>query len=126
MPTVKFLIALMNIPRLLLHIIFFFKHYRVCKEDVLVGIAHRGWKCSPLKGFIYLLVFDKFFRNLFYFRIGKAKYLMWYWLWPHPSFTLATDMKVAPGFLCIHPFATIVNANSLGGGYFYKTLCYSR
>ena len=120
MPTIKYLIALLNLPRLLLHLIFFYKHYDVCKEDVRVGIKQREWECSPFKGFIYLLVFDKTFRNLFYWRIGNAKYLMWYWLKPHPCFTLATDMKVAPGFLCIHPFATTVNANSIGEKFTVK------
>lgn len=121
MPTLKYLIAILNLPRLLLHILFFYLHYDVCKEDVRVAMNLRHWgNTPPLKGFLYLLVFDKTFRNLFYYRIGNAKYLMWYWLKPHPSFTLATDMKVAPGFLCIHPFATIVNADSIGKNFSVK------
>ena len=42
---------------------------------------------------------------------------MWYWLWPHPCFTLATDMKIGSGFLGIHPFATIVNAETVGAHF---------
>lgn len=120
MPISKYIIALFNIPRLLLHILFFYINYDVCKEDVRVGMELRHWSCSPLKGFIYLLVFDKTYRNLFYFRIGKAKYLMWYWLKPHPCFTLASDMKVSSGFQCVHPFATIVNAESIGENFSVK------
>lgn len=120
MPLSKFIISLLNLPRLLLHIIFFYKHYEVCKEDVRVGMELRHWECAPLKGFIYLLVFDKTFRNLFYYRIGGAKYLMWYWLKPHPCFTLATDMKVDPGFQCVHPFASIINADSIGKNFSVK------
>ena len=120
MSKIKFLIALINVPRLLLHIIFFYWHYGVCKEDVRVGMRLRGWQCSPLKGFIYLLVFDKTFRNLFYYRIGKAKYLMSYLLLPHPCFTLATDMKIGKGFQCVHPFASIVNAESIGCNFSIK------
>lgn len=85
-----------------------------------VGMRLRGWQSSPFKGFIYLLVFDKTFRNLFYYRIGKAKYLMSYLLLPHPCFTLATDMKIGKGFQCVHPFASIVNAESIGCNFSIK------
>lgn len=119
-PKSKLIIAVINIPRLLLHILFFYKHIGVCKEDVRVAMNLRGWDCNVFCGFIYLLVFDKTYRNLFYFRIGKAKYLMWYWLKPHPCFTLATDMKVSPGFLCIHPFSTIINADYIGTNFSVK------
>ena len=120
MPLSKFIISIVNLPRLILHVLFFYMYYNVCKEDVRVGMELRHWKCSPLKGFIYLLVFDKTFRNLFYFRIGNAKYFMWYWLWPHPCFTMATDMIVAPGFQCVHPFSTIVNAERIGKNFSVK------
>ena len=76
--------------------------------------------CNTILGFLYLLVFQKTFRNLFYWRIRKAKYLIWYWLWPHPCFTLATDMALGKGMVCIHPFATIVNADSIGPGFMVK------
>jgi serine O-acetyltransferase len=120
MPLSKIIISLFNLPRLLLHFFSFYKHYDVCKEDVRVGMELRHWTCSPFKGGIYLMVFDKNFRNLFYYRIGNAKYLMWYWLKPHPCFTLAMDMKVAPGFQCVHPFATIVNAEPIGRNFSVK------
>lgn len=120
-PLLKRIIVIINIPRLLFHILFFYFHYNVCIEDVRLAMNLRHWRhTSSTIGFLYLLVFDKTFRNLFYYRIGNAKYLMWYWLKPHPSFTLATDMKVAPGFLCIHPFATIINAESIGKNFSVK------
>lgn len=114
MPKIKKLITLLNIPRLLLHIIFFYLKYDNCKDDVVVCMKLRPFKSSIFWSFCYLLTFDKTFRNLFYRRIGNAKYLIWYRLWPHPSFTLATDMKIGSGFQCVHPFATIVNAKEIG------------
>lgn len=119
-PLLKKIVVILNIPRLLFHILFFYVHYDICKEDVRVAMILRHWENTPTMGFLYLLVFDKTFRNLFYYRIGNAKYLMWYWLRPHPCFTLATDMKVAPGFQCVHPFATIVNADSIGKNFSVK------
>lgn len=87
------------------------------EQDVKSNLEHAQINCGPIVGLLYLLVFDKPFRNLFYWRIGKLKYLMWYWLWPHPCFTLAANMKLGPGMICIHPFATIVNADSIGKNF---------
>ena len=120
MPVFKIIITILNIPRLLLHLLVFIIYKDRCKEDVVVNLEHTRYHCSIEFGFLYLLVFDKPFRNLFYWRIGKLKYLMWYWLWPHPCFTIATNMMVAPGFMCIHPFATTVNAESIGKNFIVR------
>ena len=120
MPIFKLFITIINIPRLLFHILFFFIYFDRCKGDVIVAMDHRQYSHSTFVGFCYLLVFDKTYRNLFYRRIGNAKYLMWYWLWPHPCFTLATDMKIGSSFLCIHPFATIVNAEIIGDNFIVR------
>lgn len=117
MPFSKLIIALLNLPRLILHILFFYLHFKVCNEDVRVSLELRHWNCSSFQGFIYLLVFDKPFRNLFYYRIGNAKYLMWYWLQPHPCFTIAKNSIIAPGFKCVHPYCTIVNAEKVGHNF---------
>lgn len=117
MPLSKLIIVVINIPRLLLHLLLFGVFYDCCKEDVKVNISAWGYDCSTVLAFLYLMVFEKTFRNLFYWRIGKAKYLVWYWLWPHPCFTLATDMKLGAGMTCVHPFATIVNAERIGGNF---------
>ena len=120
MPIFKIIITVLNIPRLLLHLLVFVFYKERCKEDVSVNLEHSHYHCSLIFGFLYLLVFDKPFRNLFYWRIAKLKYLMWYWLWPHPCFTIATNMKVAPGFMCIHPYATTVNAESIGKNFIVR------
>ena len=117
MPIIKYCILFLNIPRLLLHLVIYFLYKSRIDTDVKANLDHAQVNCGKRIGFLYLLVFDKPFRNLFYWRVGKAKYLIWYWLWPHPCFTLATDMKVGPGFVCIHPFSTIVNAKSIGNNF---------
>ena len=117
MPFFNLIVVLLNFPRLLLHLVVFAFHYERLKDDVIVNIAPRKYRCGVVLSFLFLLVFEKTFRNLFYWRIGKLKYLMWYWLWPHPCFTLANNMKVGKGFNCVHPFATIVNAESIGDNF---------
>ena len=116
-PVWKSLIVLINLPRLLLHLLIFGVFYNRCEDDVKVNIAQRKYKCGTIIGFLYLLVFDKTYRNLFYWRIGKVKYLIWYWLLPHPCFTIATCSQIGEGFLCMHPFSSIVNAEKIGKGF---------
>ena len=116
-PVWKLIVVIINLPRLLLHIVFFALFYKSCSDDVKVNIAQRKYKCNILTAFLYLLVFDKTYRNLYYWRVGRYKYLMWYWLWPHPCFTIATNSKIGKGFLCLHPFASIVNAEKIGDSF---------
>lgn len=120
MPIFKLLITILNIPRCLLHLFFFCIYIKKCKSDVLVGIEHRQYKCCLVIGFLYLLVFDKTYRNLFYYRIGRWKYLIFYWLPPHSSFSIGTYASIGEGMLCIHPFATIINATSIGRNFSVK------
>ena len=97
MPKFKFLITLLNLPRLLLHLLLFSFYYKKCRDDVRANMEHHSITGSTTMGFLYLLVFDKCYRNLFYWRIGKLKYLIYYWLPPHPCFTLATNMLMEGG-----------------------------
>lgn len=117
MPKIKLLITFFNIPRLLIHFIVYLFNKDKIEQDVKANLEHAQIHCGTNIGLLYLLVFDKPFRNLFYWRIGKLKYLMWYWLWPHPCFTLAIDMKLSDGMVCIHPFATIVSADRIGKNF---------
>ena len=117
MPFVKLLIVVINLPRLLLHLIIFLCFFKRCKDDVIANITPWDYNCNVLISFLYLLVFDKTYRTLFYWRIGKCKYLIWYWLWPHPCFCIDTHMKIGKGMICIHPFSTYVNAETVGSNF---------
>lgn len=117
MPKFKLLITLLNLPRLLLHLLVFSLCYKKCEDDVRANMEHHGITGSITMGYLYLLVFDKCYRTLFYWRIGNIKYLIYYWLPPHPCFTLATNMSMVGGIKLIHPFSTIINANSIGKNF---------
>lgn len=64
-------------------------------------------------GLIYLLQFSKEFRNLFYMRVGRIRYLVKWILPPKDSLYLATN-KIGGGLFILHGFSTIVNARSIG------------
>ncbi len=120
MSRIKWLIAIINIPRFLLHLLFFFIYRKRNEEDVVVGISHHGFKCSSWLGFVYLMTFDKTYRNLFYFRIGVFKYLLFFLAPPHNSFVIATHTTIGKGFLGIHPIGTFVNAERIGQNFVVK------
>ena len=68
-------------------------------------------------GCIYLLLFDKTFRNLFYYRIGKYKYLIEFFAKPHGSFVIGTNTKIGKSMLCVHPIGSIINAKEIGENF---------
>ena len=123
MPNIKLIITILNSPRMIFHLIFFIIFYNKIKDDVCVAMRHRSYNCGVVLGFMYLLVFDKTYRNLFYYRIGKWHYLIYYIFPPHDSFVIATKQEVGKGFLCIHPIATFVNAQNIGRNFVVKNSC---
>lgn len=120
MSSVKLCIVLLNLVRLIPQYIFYRIKKSILETDITRALTLHGVCCSLDMGFCYLMVFDKTFRNLFYWRIGIWKYFIWYWLPPHNSFIIATYMKLGHGFLGIHPVATFVNAESIGDNFTVK------
>lgn len=114
----KVIIAFLCMPFLPLHLMFYFVFRKRCIDDVRVNLKQSNIRINSIVGFVYLIIYNRTFRNLFLWRIGVCKYLLVnLYPSPHPSFTIATHMKLGPGMTCIHPFATIVNAESIGKGF---------
>lgn len=114
MQKIKFIIAYLNTIRLLPHIFFFYKNFDVCKEDVIVNAKTKIGDRGLFLSFIYLLVFNKYYRNLFYFRIGNVSYFFRFLLPPHPCFEISKTSIIGGGLHCGHSFATVVNADQCG------------
>lgn len=65
--------------------------------------------------FIYMLHNNRYYRSLFYYRIGPVWSLLISWYRPgNRYFTIAKDMPIGGGLLMAHPYATILNAESIG------------
>ena len=68
--------------------------------------------------FIYMLHNNRYYRSLFYYRIGPVWSLLISWYRPGDRyFTIAKDMSVGEGLLMAHPYATILNAESTGRNF---------
>ena len=61
-----------------------------------------------------LMTFNKYYRNLFYHRIGNYHYFISFLAPKHPCFTIGTHTVIGKGLRLEHPFASIINAESIG------------
>ena len=89
------------------------RNKNIIMADTMSDMAYRKAKVKGVSAVLYVIFLDKFYRELFYHRIGKGAYLT-SWLWRgeksfHPSCT-----QIGGGVFCIHPFSTILNAKSIG------------
>lgn len=116
MNKIKIIITILNIPRLLPHIIFYLKYKKRLKKDIERN-AINGMRLGSFFDLLMLLVFHKQFRNLFYYRIGVWKYFCTFLLRPYETFTLGTNCSIGEGMVPGHSFSTIVNAERIGSNF---------
>ena len=65
--------------------------------------------------FIYQIHNDRFYRNIFYHRIGPVLSLLISWLRPEDKyFVISVTTKLGKGAYFAHPFSTEINAESIG------------
>lgn len=116
----KRLLSFFNIPRCLPHLLLFVigVNRNAIQLDIKRAALHHGIVVKfPLIDLLYLLTFDRFFRNLFYYRIGNLSYLF-SWLLPrHNSYVISSTTKIEAPFLGVHPIGTTINAVSIGSGF---------
>lgn len=68
-----------------------------------------------LKTYFFVLIRDKYYRSLFYKRIGRnSKWVSWYS--PGGS-TFLPNCPIGGGCFCIHSYATILHAKSIGDNF---------
>jgi len=77
-----------------------------------------GLKISGLLGFLYLIHNDRYFRVLFYHRIGPVFSLLISWWRPGDRYFMISKTTRIGGGVCIaHPYSTILNAESIGKNF---------
>lgn len=67
---------------------------------------------------IYHLHNNRYYRTLFYHKIGAVKSMLISWYRPGDRyFTLSATTKIGKGMWIAHPYATIINAESIGDNF---------
>lgn len=77
-----------------------------------------GLKLPVILQFIYQLHTNKYYRNVFYHRLGpvKASFLKWY-LPGDRYFNISATTLIGESMWIAHPYATIINAESIGSNF---------
>lgn len=105
-----------NFIRFLPHLILFSisNNKEVIKEDVEAYREEYGLNGGGLYVFVQLLSHNTSFRSLFYYRIGKRKWLC-QWLGKGTvNLTIPPSVSIGSGLLLFHSYGTILNAKSIG------------
>jgi len=91
------------------------KNKHVVMQDALSTASTGVYKERKNNLILYLLVKDKFFRKMFYTRIGAVSVLL-SWFAPGES-SFFPNKNIGPGIHLAHPFATIINAKKIGSNF---------
>lgn len=117
---IKYLVVILNIPRLIPAVILLLFFRKECEEDVRINKEWHSCRLPFVAAFCYIMVFEKWFRNVFYYRIGRYKYLIRFLMPPVSTFFIGTYANIGKGFLAVHPYATNVNAKKIGDYFTVK------
>lgn len=110
----KMLLAWINVIRLIPHSILLWKYHELCREDILINSPASLRQKSLFYQWLYLMTFDKFYRALFYHRIGSLRYFISFLCPAHSCFFISPSTKIGQGLKLCHPFSTVINAERVG------------
>lgn len=76
----------------------------------------------PIKNKTFLLLYflhnNKYFRTLFYYRIGPVRALLISWLRPgDKTLGISYTTKIGKGVWFAHPYSTVINAEKIGDNF---------
>lgn len=108
----------MGFIRFLPHLIVFLvgKNKLAIHEDIAAYQNEYGLKGSPTFLLLHLLTHNTSFRSLFYYRIGKWKWLCQWLGRGTVNLTIPSTVHIEGGILLFHAYGTILNAKSIGKG----------
>jgi serine acetyltransferase len=108
---------LLLFPIALMHYIFYLSAPEISKRQIDEDVIMMKKRCKKEKGLLYWLVYRKPYRNLFYYRISKARFLKLL-LPEYPLFTIVSGVEIEGGaFVLNHPYGTILNAKHIGKNF---------
>ena len=88
------------------------------RQDIKRYKEHISIKISDYMAFLYLIHNNRYFRNLFYHRIGPIKSLLIGWYRPGDRyFVISKTTKIGEGAYFAHPFSTEINAKKIGKNF---------
>ncbi len=91
------------------------------REDAISTAARMSIRLSPQLALLFLLHHNRYYRSLFYFRLGPIISMFISWYRPGDRyFTISQTLKLGAGCTLSHPYATILNAESIGKNFSFR------
>lgn len=79
---------------------------------------HYKYHCAYWLYLLYLLATDRYYRQVFYTRIGPIASTLISWYRPGDKyFKLPRQLKLGGGCIFYHPYATVLNADKIGKNF---------
>ena len=117
---IRFLCACICFPIYLPHIIIYMlsREKKLLINSDVAAIKTDSLALNNICGVLYLLHNDCWFRRLFYYRIGPVAAMLISWWRPgDKSFIISYQSVIGPGVCLAHPYATVLNAESIGSNF---------
>ncbi len=114
----SFLFLFLYIPHLVLYLLSV-GGCRYYIEGDLKRMSEREYiKINGVVALLFFLHNDRYFRSLFYYRIGPIlSALISWWKSGDRYFTISKTLKMGKGCVIAHPYATILNADEIGENF---------
>ena len=116
--------SLMRLASSLLFGVFYIPHLMLASGSVLVysdlqRLEYQiGFKLPKYLQLLYHLHTNRYYRTLFYHRIGPVKSALIEWYRPGDRyFSISATTKIGPSMWIAHPYATIINAETIGKNF---------
>lgn len=119
---INYLGQLFFFPHLLLYLLSGEKN--VINADLKANSSkHLNNKISNFNELTYKLLVDRYFRTLFYFRLNNISSKILRIFYPsYPSFIIDVYSNIKGGVKLAHPYATIINAKTIGSSLYINHL----
>lgn len=118
---IRLLLSCIMIIAYIPHIVVFyvFNEIRTLVKSDLIAIRHQLQLNLPLFiQFVFQLHNNRYFRHVFYYRIGPILSMLISWWRPGDKyFWIPFSTKVGKGLSYAHPYSTILNAESIGDNF---------
>lgn len=85
-------------------------------QDTMADMKFRSANIKGTSAVLYVLLLDKYYRSLFYYRIGFLSLLV-SWLWRGDNSFSITAKNIMGGVFCVHPSSTYLNAHYIGRNF---------
>lgn len=106
-----------------LHFIAYCRKSQLIDKDVTENIPEDMRGLPAALRALYMFHTDRYFRKLFYHRIGPALSLMISWIKPGDRyFMISATTKIGSAIKLAHPYSTVLNAEEIGDNFNFRHL----